>query len=1137
MNIFSGPSRLLRRRLICGISPGILTIGLQAAPVPLTLLSDSIVDDKALVTPVGTTFAGAMNGTAFQNDILVSHNGWQYTAWYDTVGTNQSVWMARRSILGGDTGTWQKFDTGSDQINGDESLWDTHNTISLGISKADGTLHLSWDHHGNTLRYRRSMSGLATHADSDWNAARILPEQNWITSSGSAITGVTYPMFIPTPEDTLLFNYRTGGSNNGSNWLANWQPASGNYNAPILVTIKDGSYTGLSNNGGNFTSTSRNAYANGFDFGPDGTLHYTWTWRESVVASNHDICYAYSPDRGVKWYNNSGTLIANTSLGQRIRVDTPGIVVVPLDCRQQLINQQTQCVDAQGRVHVLVYHRRQEPGFEWTLGDGPFSGPNTAYFHYVRDPATGTWSGSRLPVTHPVGSRPDVETLVNGDIYTVFCSGGQLVVAAATAAANYSDWTILTAYSSNFEGEPRMDHERLRKSGVLSVFISENAPSSSLPTPVPLHVIDFATGPIFEVHAGQDQLATDSDGDGFHVVNLNASIGAGQGISVQSQRWLYQGNEVSTGPTLSIPLVVGSHTLVHQATSDGGMVSSDSVVVTILEGTYTPPIIATASSHDGNLPENTLDGNLNTRWSAEGSGQYITWDFTRIHRVNSVSIAFYLGNARTSSFDLLTSVDGITWTPSLTGVSSSGNTTALETFDIPDTNARFVRYVGYGNSQSLWNSLTEAMFELADPIVPLPLPMPYVPDAQTLHLWHLDESSPPFANAADPAHPLSGLHNGALTFQTALAGFGSSINFNTGTSTNRGIVTHSASLSSSTDPDTPNSFAYHGPDGAFTIEALVRFDSIPGAWPSSGQIVAMEGDGTQIQDRVFQFRITPSGGNPILQFLKLFNQTESISANIPLSGDHAANTTDWFHIAVTYNGEVNTVNNTRLYWTRLAPGVSVANEIGSGMLLTEFDSTLMQGDFSIGNEARANGGSSEVFLGSIDEVRISSIAREADGFFFPGPDSDHDDLPDVWEIAWFNTIDYDALSDPDHDSWNNLIEYAFDSNPTSAIADGRYSLVPSENSWVLIVPVIKEAQSSGTGPLKLQTPEGISYHIEASADLVDWSLPVVEETGVFDAGLLQGKPRLHDQWEYRIFRFPLNGSGFFRTGVSGSEQP
>jgi hypothetical protein len=1109
----------------------------SAAPVPLVLLSDSVVDDKALITPVGTTFAGAMNGTAFQNDILVSHNGWQYTAWYDTAGTDQSVWIGRRSILGPSAGAWEKFDTGSDQVNGDESAWDTHNTISLGISKADGTLHMSWDHHGNTLRYRRSLPGLATYADTDWSASGILTEQNRLTSSGSAITGVTYPMFIPTPDDTLLFNYRTGGSDSGSNWLATWQPASSNHAPPVLVTIKDGTYTGLSNNGGSFTSTSRNAYANGFDFSPDGTLHYTWTWRESVVASNHDICYAYSPDRGVRWYNNAGTLVADTSLGQRIRVDTPGTVVAPLDCRQQLINQQAQCVDDQGRVHVLVFHRRQEPGFEWSLGDGSFGGADTAYFHYFRDPATGAWTGSRLPVAHPVGSRPDVETLPNGDIHTVFRSGGKLIVAAATAAANYADWTILTNYGSGFAGEPRLDHSRLRKSGVLSVFISDGAASSSLPTPVPLHVIDFATGPVFDVHAGQDQRVVDLDGDGYHPVNLTASVGTGQGIAVQSQRWLHQGNVVSTAPDLSVWLPVGSHTLVHEATSDGGFVSSDSVVVRVEEGPPAQFITATASSHDGNPPENTLDGDLGTRWSAEGSGQSITWNFSRIHRVGSLSIAYFNGNLRTASFDLLASIDGITWTPVLTSEVSSGTTTELETFDIPDTNARFIRYVGFGNSQNLWNSLTEAAFELAPPIVPLPPSQPYLPDAHTLQLWHLDESAPPFANAANPAHPLSGLHNGALALQTAAPGFGSSVNYNTGSGTNRGILTYASSLSSSVAAETPSSFAYHGPDGAFTVEALVKFDSLPGAWPSSGQIVAMEGDGSATQDRVFQFRIAPSAGPPVLQFLKLSNLTESVSAELPPGGDHAVNTTDWFHVAVTYNGDAGITNNTRLYWTRLAPGVALANEVGSGTLLTEFDSATMQGDFSIGNEARASGGSSEVFIGSIDEVRVSSIARKPDGFFFPGPDSDHDGMPDAWEMAWFNSISENASADPDHDSWSNLMEYAFDSDPASSIQDGRYSLKPSGSAMVLTFPVIKGAVSSGAGPVALRTDGSLVYRVEASDDLLEWSLPVAELTGLPAAAIRADLPRLSEGWEYRSYRISMDTRGFLRAGITGSPEP
>lgn len=1063
----------LRRafRFACGVA---CVMVCEATPPPLVLLSDSIADDKALVTPVGPSFAGPMNGLSFQNDILLSHNGWQYTAWYDTVGTDQSVCLARRSILGPSAGAWEKFDTGSDLLNADEGSWDTHNTISLGISKADGILHMSWDHHVHNLRYRRSLPGLATYADTAWNSSRFLAEQNWLTSSGSAVTGVTYPMFISTPEDTLLFNYRTAGSSNGSNWLATWQPASTNYAAPNLVLIPNGTYTGLSNNGGNFTSNSRNAYGNGFDFGPDGTLHYTWTWRESVVPSNHDICYAYSPDRGRKWYNNSGALIADTSLGQRIRVDTPGTVVVPLDCRQQFINTQAQSVDDHGRVHVLGFHRRQEPGFEWTLGDGPFSGPDTAYFHYFRNPATGIWTGSRLPVTHPVGSRPDMETLPNGDIYTVFRSGGSLVVAAATAAANYADWTILTAYGSNFDSEPRLDHDRLRKSGVLSVFISEGAPSSSEPTGVPLHVIDYATGSVFEAHAGQDQRVTDQDGDGFHGVDLSGSVGASSGIAVQSRRWIHQGNVVSIQADLSINLPVGSHTLTHEATSDGGQVSADTVVVTVLEGVTAPFITATASSNDGNLPENTLDGNLGTRWSALGSGQFITWEFARIKLLRSVSIAFYNGNLRTASFDLLASADGVTWIPVLTGGTSSGTTTALETFDIPDTSVRFLRYVGYGNSLSNWNSLTEAVFELAPP-------QPYIPDAHTLQLWHLNEAAPPFANAANPAHPLSGLHNGALASRPAQLGFGSSVNFNTGTGDNRGILTYAPTLAASTAAETPSSFNYHGTDGAFTIEALVRFDTLPGSWASAGHIVAIDGDGTTSEDRVFQFRIDPSGGSPVLQFVKIRNLIETVAAPLPLSGNHTVNTTDWFHVAVTYNGKAGAPDNTRFYWTRLTPGAVVANAIGSGSLAAEFDSATMQGDFSIGNEARDNNGSSLPFIGSVDEVRISSIARTADDFLF-SDDSDHDTLPDTWEVLYFGNTAQGPESDHDGDGSNNRAEFLLGLDPANGSSAFRATIQSAGASFTLTWP----------------TASGLTFRVERSTSLDGaWTNLATVQTGTF----------------------------------------
>ena len=55
--------------------------------------------------------------------------------------------------------------------------------------------------------------------------------------------------------------------------------------------------------------------------------------------------------------------------------------------------------------------------------------------------------------------------------------------------------------------------------------------------------------------------------------------------------------------------------------------------------------------------------------------------------VSFVKIAFYSGDTRTSSFELQTSPDGTTWT-TRSSRTSSGTTTALETFDFTDVTAR-----------------------------------------------------------------------------------------------------------------------------------------------------------------------------------------------------------------------------------------------------------------------------------------------------------------------------------------------------------------------------------------------------------------------------------------------------------------
>lgn len=118
-----------------------------------------------------------------------------------------------------------------------------------------------------------------------------------------------------------------------------------------------------------------------------------------------------------------------------------------------------------------------------------------------------------------------------------------------------------------------------------------------------------------------------------------------------------------------------------------------------------------ASGNDGNVPTNVLDNNLNTRWSASGDGQWIQFCLNAATTVSGVQIAFYSGNARTSSFDILTGSDGINWTTAAANVVSSGTSLNLETFTFSPRTAKYVRIVGHGNSVNAWNSYTEVKIQ------------------------------------------------------------------------------------------------------------------------------------------------------------------------------------------------------------------------------------------------------------------------------------------------------------------------------------------------------------------------------------------------------------------------------------------
>lgn len=120
------------------------------------------------------------------------------------------------------------------------------------------------------------------------------------------------------------------------------------------------------------------------------------------------------------------------------------------------------------------------------------------------------------------------------------------------------------------------------------------------------------------------------------------------------------------------------------------------------------PVSVTASRvpQAENNPENTLDGDMETRWSCDGIC-WIEYDLGAVYDLNSVSIAFWLANERLGQFDIEISQDGHNYVKCFDGDALKIN--GLENHKLFGAKARYVRFncYGYDNVKTNWNSVLE----------------------------------------------------------------------------------------------------------------------------------------------------------------------------------------------------------------------------------------------------------------------------------------------------------------------------------------------------------------------------------------------------------------------------------------------
>ena len=281
---------------------------------------------------------------------------------------------------------------------------------------------------------------------------------------------------------------------------------------------------------------------------------------------------------------------------------------------------------------------------------------------------------------------------------------------------------------------------------------------------------------------------------------------------------------------------------------------------------------------------------------------------------------------------------------------------------------------------------------------------PYVPDAETLHLWHMNEQAVPVIDVGSDGTHLNALRNGATLGNESYKGFGTALSTydgGPGANTDAGRDAYLSVRPLVNGPGDNVNMRYAGPSGAFTFEAIIRIDFDPQT--NFGTNAAGTGRGTFMQiinldadegtNRVCQFRLVPIGlvkdkNQPLLEFINLNRDKspQSLTAPIPTDGPDAIAFNGWYHVAVVYSGEPNQPGNLKLYWTGLDPSRTAANLIGSGQMQKSLPPGCAP-DFAIGQTGRQSPVTpypNNNFVGLIDEVRLSSVARPPSQMMFGG---------------------------------------------------------------------------------------------------------------------------------------------------------
>ncbi|WP_299604087.1 BNR-4 repeat-containing protein [uncultured Aquimarina sp.] len=300
-------------------------------------------------------------------DCIKKFKNFIFTTWYKGGKHNRRVMLSRYNTKTGKIKTIE-FPHRHTGLNGNWWIGESHNTIAVGISPKDGTIHMLYDMHSYSnggafkndyFRYAYSKKNAATVSDANFKLNLFVKDgandYTHVSLNGSPdpqqFQDLTYPKFFLNDNGDLLMHMRRGGNDNGAYVFSKYTASTSKWSKLQQFNKLNAKKHGQPYNWGLYGSMK---YVN-------GKLRVGFQRRSGNKNDKYEyqngFYYGYSDDQTgkSKWKDHKGKSVnipfANADL---LKVSEPGNLVSATGKNEVSIVQGFDwTVTARGDVHII----------------------------------------------------------------------------------------------------------------------------------------------------------------------------------------------------------------------------------------------------------------------------------------------------------------------------------------------------------------------------------------------------------------------------------------------------------------------------------------------------------------------------------------------------------------------------------------------------------------------------------------------------------------------------------------------------------------------------------------------------------------------------------------------------------------